>query len=149
VVGIGAPVHLFLPQAAELLGTEAVIPPNADVANAIGAITSSVSIHRQVKIRPNDLGGYDLYGLPGVPSFTNFEDAHRFGVAELQKIVRQVAREAGTSRTRVDVVIKDGIGALSDGGQIFVGRTLEARLTGRPDVARLAGARSGEHGNRG
>ena len=37
LVGIGAPVHCFLPAAAALLETEAVIPPDADVANAIGA----------------------------------------------------------------------------------------------------------------
>ena len=28
---------------------------------------------------------------------------------------------------------------VADGGQVFIGRTLEARLSGRPDVARLRG----------
>jgi hypothetical protein len=27
---------------------------------------------------------------------------------------------------------------VADGSQVFIGRSLEARLTGRPDVARLA-----------
>ena len=138
VVGIGAPVHFFLPEAAALLETEAVIPPDADVANAIGAITSPVFIHKQVKIAPNEMGGYDVYGLPDTPSFRSFEEAHQHGVAELTKVVRKMAREAGTSQTRVEVIVKDKIGELSDGGSLFVGRTLEARLSGQPDLARLA-----------
>ncbi len=140
VIGIGAPVHLFLPQAAELLETEAVIPPHADVANAIGAITSSVVIHKQAKVVPNEAGGYDVYGLPDAPSFASFEDAHRHAAQELQKLVRRLAHEAGTSQTRVEVTAKDHIGELSDGAQLFVGRTLEARLSGQPDIARLARA---------
>jgi len=138
VVGIGAPVHFFLPKAAELLETEAIIPPDADVANAIGAITSPVFIHKQVKITPNESGGYDVYGLPDTPSFRSFDNAHQHGVEQLTKIVRGLACEAGTSQTRVEIVVRDRIGELSDGGQLFVGRTLEARLSGQPDLARLA-----------
>jgi N-methylhydantoinase A/oxoprolinase/acetone carboxylase beta subunit len=41
VIGIGAPVQYFLPNAVKPLESEAVIPKDADVANAIGAITSS------------------------------------------------------------------------------------------------------------
>ena len=58
IIGIGAPIHLYLPDAAQLLETQAVIPPHADVANAIGAITGRVSIHRQVEIEPTEQGRY-------------------------------------------------------------------------------------------
>ena len=138
VVGIGAPVHFFLPEAAALLETEAVIPPDADVANAIGAITSPVFIHKQVKIVPNETGGYDVCGLPDTPSFTSFDEAHSHGVEELTRIVRAMARDAGTSQTRVEVAVKDKIGESTEGASIFVGRILEARLSGQPDLARLA-----------
>ena len=40
VVGVGAPVHIFLPRVAELLGTRAVVRESASVANALGAIAS-------------------------------------------------------------------------------------------------------------
>ncbi|MFH1738022.1 MAG: hydantoinase/oxoprolinase family protein, partial [bacterium] len=137
VIGIGAPVHFFLPKAAELLETKAVIPPNADVANAVGAITSSVIIHKQVKISPNPDGEFNLYGLTDAPTFPEFEKAQEYAVDQLQKIVRQMAREAGTSQTRVEIVMEDQIAPLADGGEQFLGRTLEARLSGRPDIARL------------
>ena len=138
VIGIGAPAHFFLPKAAALLETEAVIPPDADVANAIGAITSLVFIHKQVKISPNEFGRYALYGLPDAPTFAEFEHAHQFAIGQLQTIVRRTAREAGTSQTKVEVVVHDHIAEVSYGGQLFVGRTLEARLSGRPDIAKLA-----------
>jgi len=137
VVGIGAPVHCFLPEAAALLGTEAVIPPDADVANAIGAITSPVFVHKQVNISPDPAGRYSVGGLPGAPAFVDFDRAHDFAVTELVKLVRDLARQAGTSQTRVEMVARDRIGELADGGQLFLGRALEARLSGRPDLARL------------
>ena len=138
VIGIGAPVHYFLPEAALLLETDAVIPPDADVANAIGAITSSVLVHKQVRISPNEAGAYVLHGLPDPPTFVNFGEANDFAVEQLRKTVREMARAAGTSQTRVEIAVEDHIAPASDGAQLFIGRTLEARLSGRPDIARLA-----------
>jgi len=141
VIGIGAPVHCFLPQAAKLLETEAVIPPDADVANAIGAITSSVFVHKQARIAPDEEGRYSLHGFPDAPVFADFGRAHQFAVEQLRKTVRELARQAGTSQTRVDIAIRDHLVPTADGGRLFLGRTLEARLSGRPDIARLADLR--------
>jgi hypothetical protein len=133
-------VHCFLPQAAKLLATEAIIPPHADVANAIGAVTSSVFVRRQVKIAPNEQGRYGVHGLPDAPTFRSFEEAHRFAVEELVKLVRRLGREAGTSRQSVEVAVEDHVADLADGGQLFISRRLEGRLRGRPDIARLRAA---------
>jgi len=137
IVGIGAPVHCFLPEAAKLLETEAIVPPHADVANAIGAVTSQVRIRRKVRIVPNERGRYSLYGLADAPSFREFDEAHDFAVAELLRLVREQARLAGTRQTAVQIVAADRLAATADGGELFIARTLEARLAGRPDVAQL------------
>ncbi|MCX7013029.1 MAG: DUF1638 domain-containing protein [Candidatus Sumerlaeota bacterium] len=137
VIGIGAPAHLFLPAAAELLEAKAIIPPHADVANAIGAITSSVFLHKRVRIAPNDSGRFSLLGLPDAPAFARFDDAHAFAVERLQAIVRDQALRAGTSETRVEIAVEDEIASAAGGEQLFLGRTLEARLSGPPDLARL------------
>jgi hypothetical protein len=100
VVGIGAPIHFFLPHAAKTLGTEAVVPENADVANAIGAITSNVVVKRQLRIIPDEEGGFLIEGLAGVRHFKKFDDADAFARDEL----------------------------------VFLGRTIHANLTGRPDI---------------
>jgi len=138
VIGIGAPAHFFLPAAARLLQAEAIIPAHADVANAIGAITSLVRIHRRVAIAVNEVGLYRIEGLPDTPTFGAVEDAQNHAVAQLREIVRDLGRQAGTGQSKVEIRINDRIAPLKDGQQLFLERIVEARLTGRPDLARLA-----------
>jgi N-methylhydantoinase A/oxoprolinase/acetone carboxylase beta subunit len=138
VVGVGAPIHLYLADVAELLETEAVIPRHASVANAIGAITSRVLVQTAVEISPSDTGGYRLAGLPGAPEFHQFQDAHDYAVIELQRLVRQRAAESGTSDMRVEILVHDRVAPTALGSELFIGRVLTARLSGRPDVARLS-----------
>ncbi len=137
LIGIGAPVHYFLPQVARILETDAVIPPDADVVNAIGAITSSVLVQKHVRISPTPDGTYNLYGLVDSPVFSDFEEAQTYAVRGLSDAILQSAREAGTSQSRIEITAKDQIAPLADGGEQFLGRTITARLTGRPDLARL------------
>lgn len=138
VIGIGAPVSFFLPEAAKKLGTEAIIPPDADVANAIGAITSLVFIHKTARVAPNEFGRYAVQGLSEAPTFLDFQDAHKFAVEALREETLRLARQAGSSQTRIEIAIDDHVAPVADGGRIFLGRRLEARLSGAPDLARLA-----------
>jgi hypothetical protein len=50
LVGIGAPTHIFLPDIAGILKTRCVIPQNAEVANAVGAITGNVMAEARITI---------------------------------------------------------------------------------------------------
>jgi len=50
LVGVGAPVHVFLPRVGSLLGTEVMIPAHAGVANALGAIACRKAVHEQIVI---------------------------------------------------------------------------------------------------
>jgi hypothetical protein len=137
LIGIGAPVQHFLPQVARILETEAVIPPDADVANAIGAITSSVLVQKHVRISPTPNGTYNLYGLVDSPVFSDFEEAQTYAVCALKDAILRSAREAGTSESRIEVTAQDQVAPLAGGGEQFLGRTITARLTGQPDLARL------------
>ncbi len=56
IIGIGAPAHYFLPDAGKKLNAEVVISEDADVANALGAVTSHVLIRREASIRPDQPG---------------------------------------------------------------------------------------------
>jgi len=138
VIGIGAPVHFFLPQAAQMLEAECVIPPDADVANAIGAITSSVRIHRGAQVAPNEYGTYSVHGLPGNPTFPELDAATDYAAEHLAALVRELAHQAGTSQADVTVTINDHIAEMAEEGRLFVGRAVDAHLVGRPDLARLA-----------
>jgi N-methylhydantoinase A/oxoprolinase/acetone carboxylase beta subunit len=133
VIGIGAPVHLFLPRAASLLGAEAILPEHADVANAVGAVTSQVKVSRQVKIRPSQAGGFLIEGLPGAKRFLDFEEATAHAEEGLTRMVREIAQASGTTETSVEIDVDDHIHTTANGGQIFVRRTLSAELAGEPD----------------
>jgi N-methylhydantoinase A/oxoprolinase/acetone carboxylase beta subunit len=147
VIGIGAPAHFFLPAAARLLQAEAIVPVHADVANAIGAITSLVRIHRRVAIVANDAGLYRIEGLPGTPTFSAVEDAQNVAVAQLREVVLDLGRQAGTGQPRVEIRVHDRVAPLKDGQLLFIERSVEACLTGRPDLSRFGegSAQDGEH----
>ena len=134
IIGIGAPAYVFLPGVAKRLNTESIIPTDADVANAIGAITSSVIIRRRVRIASDETGVFRLDGLPEAPRFSSLQEAQDHAVKELTEIVRNMAKKAGTNQTKIEISIDDNIGSTSDGAGVFLGRILEARLTGRPEV---------------
>jgi len=135
VIGIGAPVHYFLPKAGRLLHAEVIVPHDADVANAIGAVTSLVTVARTVRIRPDENGRFVVDGLSGAPVFDDLESAHRHATGELETAVLAAARESGTRETSVQMRHQDHVAAASDGTELFLERTLTARVSGRPDGA--------------
>jgi len=134
VVGIGAPIHFFLPRAAAFLGAEAILPEDSDVANAIGAITSDIVVKRDMRIVPNQEGGFLIEGLAGARHFLNFDTADAFARNQLGRMVRDLAREAGTSARVAELKTEDKILTSAGGMKIFMGRTIHAKLTGRPDM---------------
>lgn len=138
IIGIGAPIRHFLPMAVEPLGTQAIIPEDADVANAIGAITSQVVIRKQMRIIPDELGGFRVEGIAGSHQFEQFEAADRFARDELVRVVRQHAAAAGTSCREVALKTEDRIPATAAGDPVFLGRTIAASLIGRPDSVMMA-----------
>lgn len=147
VIGIGAPVHSFLPQAAALLGAEAIIPPDADVANAVGAITSHVSVSHEVRIRGDEAGRFAVDGLPGSRTFRKLDEAESYAAAELERLIRRAADEAGAGDGRVRIVSEDHVSTAADGTEVFLWRTITGQVTARPDAARLAatGVRTGRN----
>jgi N-methylhydantoinase A/oxoprolinase/acetone carboxylase beta subunit len=138
VIGIGAPAPFFIPQAAIRLRTKAVVPENGDVANAIGAITSPVRICRRATIGIDEKNRFRVEGVAGTPAFARIEEAQGFAVERLCEVVRDLGRKSGTTQSRVEVTVRDRMGQMSDGNQVFLERLVEARLTGSPDLTRFA-----------
>ena len=135
IIGIGAPVHYFLPRAAKLLGAQAIIPRDADVANAIGAIISNIVLRRQLRIKPSDEGGFVIEGLAGMKKFDKFDQAHAWAAEQLQQLVLQQGQAAGARAATVEIAVDDTISSTANGRQLFLGRTLTAQLVGQPSKA--------------
>ncbi len=133
VIGIGAPIKFFLEPAVRLMGGEPILPGDADVANAIGAITSHVVVQRQIRIIPAEIGGFTVEGISGTRKFKEFEEADAFARETLSDRVKAMALEAGTTCQQVVLRTEDQIPKTANGDPIFMARIIKAKIIGRPD----------------
>ena len=132
LVGVGAPIHLFLPDVAKALGAKCVVPPLAGVANALGAVAGSVSAASAVTIRP---GGEGLFLALGT---------HERGEAEDLEKATQIAREIAEREAREEALRRGAAGELvvrfeekqlvsttGYGGDVFVEAQVTATAIGK------------------
>lgn len=132
VIGIGAPIGHFLPAAASLLGSKAILPEHVDVANAIGAVTGKVVIRRNAWIRPDQHGGFFIDGIPDAGRFSRFEEAEACARKALIERVQTLARLAGTCGDDIELQVEDQMARTASGEKLFLERRLTALLVGAP-----------------
>ncbi len=121
LIGVGAPIHIFLPRVAELLGTRAVVPGYAGVANALGAVVSRKRASVQLKITAvyenTVLVGFAL-PVDGERKFVRtYEDAVACGKEAILRAVRSRARQHGIpGEPRIELTVRDSrVGHRDDG----------------------------------
>lgn len=99
LIGIGAPIHIFLPDVAKALHTNCIIPEHAEVANAVGAVVADISASSTVEILPeNNSGGtsgYRIHTEDGSHHFKELEDAIAAAKLSAQKQAETKARDHG------------------------------------------------------
>jgi N-methylhydantoinase A/oxoprolinase/acetone carboxylase beta subunit len=135
VVGIGAPVAAFLPGACRRLGIEPVVPPDADVANAVGAVTSQVFVSECVRVRPGEFGRYVMFAPDGRQEFAALEKAERAARARVVELVRRRAAGFGTQESQVSVEVSRRVGRVQDGSTQLLEVEVRGILEGAPTVA--------------
>ncbi len=80
LIGVGAPIHVFLPRVAQLLHTKAIIPSCAGVANAMGAAASRKAARFEVIVKAEYSAGISI-------GYTVVEDGKRLHFEELEEAV--------------------------------------------------------------
>jgi len=135
IIGIGAPVKYFLPSAGKTLNVEVVIPKDADVANALGAITSHIVVKKRISVRPDQTGFFIVQGVEGGERFKDIERAEKWAIENIKKSVLKAAWMAGTSQKIIEIEIRDNIVNAGDGTALFLDRTISATLSGSPDIS--------------
>lgn len=107
LVGIGAPIHIYLQEVAGLLKTNCIIPKFAEVANAVGAITSNIVVEEQVIIKPHyevgGISGYSCHSSFERAEFAKYEDALEWSMAEAERVAKEVAAARGAGDLEVSV----------------------------------------------
>ncbi|NLJ40382.1 MAG: hydantoinase/oxoprolinase family protein [Clostridiales bacterium] len=134
LVGIGAPIRVFLDDVADMLNTKAFIPENYEVANALGAIVGNVSATHTIEIRPmSDAGGiigYTVYGNDGRRNFKERTDAETFAISEAKDGARVEATNRGA---KGDITVTYNIEseeAEAKDCNIYLGTTVTAHAVG-------------------
>ena len=100
LIGIGAPTHLFLPEAARALGAKYGLAENAEVANAIGALYATVSSTARVNITERyspETGGffYIVHDPAGSYRVEQKSEALKFARKAAEKAAEEEARARG------------------------------------------------------
>ncbi len=131
LVGIGAPIHVFLPEVARALGADFVVPPNAGVANAVGAITGNVMVEASVLVRPryapSGITGYLAYSSEENRSFVELEEALDWGKTRARELALRDAERRGAGKIEVKVWVE------ANEAEISVG--MQGSGTGKPEAA--------------
>jgi len=136
LVGIGAPIHIFLPPVAEALDTRCAIPENAGVANAVGAIVGSIRVTRRVEIKPqysiDGISGYVVFGESGVIRASDQDSA----VEAALRAAREAAQEEALRRgARGEVALTSDVRVSApktrNGSEVLVGIRVEATAIGK------------------
>jgi len=136
LVGIGAPIHLFLPAVAEALGTRCVVPGHAEVANALGAIVGSIRVTRRVEIKPQysieGISGFAVFGESGVVRTRDQDSAVQ---AALQAAREAAVAEAIRRGARGDLTVTSDVQVrrptIADGSGLLVGIHVDATAIGK------------------
>ncbi|TAK36947.1 MAG: hydantoinase/oxoprolinase family protein [Chloroflexota bacterium] len=138
VVAIGAPAHAYMPRTAEMLHTRLVIPPHAEVANAVGAAVGGVVQRQRVLITPLEDGKTLRLHLPhGVRDFRGLEEAVAYAHNQMVPWMESLARQAGAVQIEVhmersDAKLRDHVDRQD---KLYLDTELTFTAVGRPSPA--------------
>ena len=132
IVGIGAPAGAFMPAVGKLLSAKVIIPEHADVANAIGAITSKVIVSENAIIRPSDAGDYIVHTSVEKREFEQISEAQDYAERLIADLLRAKAPLYGTADSEIKLRVNERAGRLSTGEHVFLEMTIEGAIVGQP-----------------
>jgi N-methylhydantoinase A/oxoprolinase/acetone carboxylase beta subunit len=138
LVAIGAPVEAYMPRVADTLRTRLIIPPHAEVANAVGAVAGSVVQRQRVIIEPVEAEDTLRLHLPqGLRDFHDLEQAVAWAQQQMIPWLEAQARQAGAAQVKVEMTRQDARVAARAGwgDHIYIGTELIFTAVGRPSPA--------------
>ncbi|MFN2289889.1 MAG: hydantoinase/oxoprolinase N-terminal domain-containing protein [Anaerolineae bacterium] len=138
LVAIGAPVEAYMPRVADTLRTRLIIPPHAEVANAVGAVAGSVVQRQRVIIEPVEAEDTLRLHLPqGLSDFHDLEQAVAWAQQQMIPWLEAQARQAGAAQVKVEMTRQDARVAARAGwgDHIYIGTELIFTAVGRPSPA--------------
>ena len=134
VIGLGAPAPAYYPAVAARLGTRAVVPQHAGVANAVGAVVGGIRVQATGTIATPDDGLYRVFAGASPRDFPDLETATAHARSMLEAQARKDAIDAGAGEVDLSIEQRDHV-AVVEGRETLVERTVIAVASGRPRFA--------------
>jgi hypothetical protein len=111
-----------------------VIPPHADVANAVGAVAGSVTQTVRVLITPVGEQSFRVHLPTGICDYGDLEAAASLATHLASQLAEEQARRAGASGIQLQTERHDRIHR-SSRGEVFLETQITATAIGRPRLA--------------
>jgi N-methylhydantoinase A/oxoprolinase/acetone carboxylase beta subunit len=134
VIGLGASAGLHYRHLPKLVGGDCIVPEDADVANALGAVVGQVRVSAEAQISQPVEGLFRVMGPDGIEDFTAEEQALAAAEDRLRAIVARRAVNAGTDQADIQVTT-DLKTAEIEGRRAFIEAHMVATASGRPRIA--------------
>jgi N-methylhydantoinase A/oxoprolinase/acetone carboxylase beta subunit len=133
IIGIGAPAEIMLPEVAQRLHTELILPDHYFVANAVGAIAGSVMVSEEILIYPHlspsglDIIGYFVQARETREEYKELDEALKYARDLSQERALSAALRSGADNPQVIV------NEQSDGLDTY---RIRAQAVGNPRLAK-------------
>jgi N-methylhydantoinase A/oxoprolinase/acetone carboxylase beta subunit len=132
LVGVGAPIHLFLPDVARALGAKCAVPKLAGVANALGAVAGNVAAESAAIIRPWNEGLFQVLGTRESVEAENLEEATRLAREIAERGARlEAARRGAAGELVVRFEEKPLVSQTGYGSDVFIEAKVTATAIGK------------------
>jgi N-methylhydantoinase A/oxoprolinase/acetone carboxylase beta subunit len=135
LVAIGAPAATYYPEIARRLGTRLVVPPHAEVCNAVGAVAGGVLQRVDLLITQPSEGRFRVHLPDGIADFNRLDAAAERAQEAAVEQAQRLAREAGAAEPEVSVEREDSTVRGADGTTLFIETRIRATAFGRPRLA--------------
>jgi N-methylhydantoinase A/oxoprolinase/acetone carboxylase beta subunit len=137
IVALDAPVESYMPEAAEKLNTQLMIPDHAEVANAIGAVSGGVIQRHKLLIRPLNAGlKFRLHLTEGSKDFVDLESAVHHAREYMLPRIKELAQQAGADQVEIKMDRRDKRAKARGPKNVYLGTELIFTAVGRPSIAR-------------
>ncbi|MFW9998158.1 MAG: hydantoinase/oxoprolinase family protein [Candidatus Odinarchaeota archaeon] len=141
LVGIGAPAHVLVPRVARSVETRAIVPENAEVANALGAIVGTILVNDRVLVRPLPPKGFACFTSAGKVTHPTLDESLNYARKYLTEHLREEVSRFGGNGAELNLWEERKQATLTSGQQILV----EVRLHGQAVAKPKFQARHGNH----
>lgn len=134
VIGLGASAGLHYAALAALVGNQCVVPADADVANALGAVVGQVRVHAEAQVSQPQEGLFRLTAGETVKDYPNEDKAMAAAEAYVSTAAAQRATQAGAETAEIDIA-RDVKTSVIEGQRMFIEAFVVATASGRPRIA--------------